>query len=67
MVRLCLSPQLPPTPCSWLDSCLLQDVLNDADQKGAGFGMELVIPYRKGHQAQGLIPRAGMYLRGPRW
>lgn len=24
-------PQLPSVPCSWLDSCLLQYVLNEAD------------------------------------
>ena len=42
------SQQLPFIPCSWPGSCLLQNVLNEADEKGAGLGVKLVIPCREG-------------------
>ena len=40
--------QLPFIPCSWPGSCLLQNVLNEADEKGAGLGVKLVIPCGEG-------------------
>lgn len=61
-VRLC-PPPVSLLPCSWLGSCLLQDALDEADQKGAGLGMELVIPCREG-EGRMLGSRLGPKGRG---
>ena len=53
----------------WPGSCLLQNVLNEADEKGAGLGVKLVIPcgeggmpgLRLGTQGQG-VPDGGQVL-----
>lgn len=58
--------QLPFVPGSRPGSCLLQDVLYEADQKGAGLGMELVIACREGQRMPGsrLGPAATVHPAG---